>query len=133
MNRHLHAASVRVNSETSPRCRGPLMKALEGLTTLVWLTVIVASPSRASTPGSDDASSSAYSGGWTNGSNGGTTFQAWSLTPTNSGSGQGFFVGSSTGNGGGDSGNDGDINVSSKAWGFYSNNGVTTEAIRKFK
>lgn len=87
----------------------------------------------ASTPGSDDASSSGYSSGWTNGSTGGSPFDIWTLNPTNNGAGQGFFIGNSAGNGGGDPGSDGDINVSSKAWGLYSNNGNTTDAVRKFK
>ncbi len=99
----------------------------------VCLAIIGVLPatSRASTPGSDNASTNAYSGGWTNGSNGGTAFQPWSLNPTNTGGGQGYYIGSSTANGGGNSGND--INTTnSKAWGFYSNNGNVTAAERQF-
>jgi hypothetical protein len=78
----------------------------------------------------DDASDPAYSGGWTNGSNGGYGFDAWIMGID--GTSAGFFIGDSTLNGDGvDDGNlhgvsaDGDINSgvsSSVAWGLFAYN-----------
>jgi hypothetical protein len=78
----------------------------------------------------DDASDSVYSGGWTNGSNGGYGFGPWSLTTF--GSAAGHFIGSSTNNGNSlDDGNmngtanDNDIDTGSAlpaAWGMFADN-----------
>jgi hypothetical protein len=83
---------------------------------------------------SDTASDPAYSSGWTNGSNGGSGFGAWQLSPTtNSGTG-GFFIGDSTQNGGGGSGASGSslgINTpNADAFGIYANSGTTSNAYR---
>lgn len=87
----------------------------------------------------DDASDTAYSGGWTNGSNGGSGFAAWLFGFTSPGnpSVNGNFIGSSTGNGdGADNGTigglpaDGDINSAGAAWGLYANSTNNVEAIR---
>ena len=53
------------------------------------------------TQAADNAADPAYSGGWTNGSNGGTGFNPWTLTATSpSVDTNGFFTGSSTNNAG---------------------------------
>ena len=75
-------------------------------------------------PASDSANDSAYSGGWATGSNGGSGFGAWdlgtSITASNShpADHNGFFIGSSTSNGVAPSG---DIDTSGKSWGMYAN------------
>jgi hypothetical protein len=78
----------------------------------------------ASNLASDDASN--YSGGWTNGSNGGTGFGIWSFG--NSGV-AGQFTGNSTGNAGGASGG---INTSGTAWGMFANSGGLASVVRPF-
>jgi len=87
----------------------------------VWL--------RAADPAYDSAA--AYSA-WTDGSNNGFGFGAWSLSPSTNTSNAGFFIGSSTGNGDGDSNGDGDINTSGKAFGLYANSGQVASAVRSF-
>ncbi len=105
------------------------------------IALSVAAVSHAANLASDDAADVAYSGGWTNGSNGGSGFGAWVLSPTTPGPNSGHFIGSSTANGdGADDGNvgglptDGDINSSlgPVAWGMYANSGNTASAIRPF-
>jgi hypothetical protein len=84
---------------------------------------------------SDDASDPAYSGGWTNGSNGGSGFGPWQLTTI--GFIAGHFIGNSIQNAdGSDNGNingtasDSDINtgtIAPVAWGMFAIiNGNTT-------
>jgi hypothetical protein len=79
----------------------------------------------------DNAADPAYSGGWTNGSNGGTGFNPWILT----GSGvlgshtNGYFIGSSTNNA---SGAAPSIDVDGKSWGIYANSNNFTAAYRGF-
>jgi hypothetical protein len=80
---------------------------------------------------SDDASVPAFSGGWTNGSNGGTRFGAWQLSTF--GTTAGHFIGNSTNNAdGADDGinngtaGDSDINtgaIAPVAWGMYADTG----------
>jgi hypothetical protein len=86
----------------------------------------------------DDASNSAYAPGFANGSNGGTGFAAWQLTPASSGGAAGFFLGDSNNNG---CFNDGlgtcppcgpGINVFGTAFGLYANSGGTARALRVF-
>jgi hypothetical protein len=89
----------------------------------------LASATWAANLASDDASDPAYSGGWTNGSNGGTGFGAWQLLTV--GTMSGHFIGDSTKNAdGADDGNvngkakDNDINTFTGsgqpvAWGMY--------------
>jgi hypothetical protein len=86
----------------------------------------------------DDASNSAYASGFANGSNAGTGFNAWQLTPAVSGDTAGFFIGDSTANG---CYNDGvgicppcgpGINVFGTAFGIYANSGATADAKRQF-
>jgi len=77
----------------------------------------------------DKASNSPYEPGntWINGQNGGSGFGAWILSPaTNTGT-AGFFMGSSSGNAGGSSGN---IDTAGVSWGMYANSGQTASAIR---
>jgi phosphatidylinositol-3-phosphatase len=79
----------------------------------------------------DNADDPAYSGGWTNGSNGGTGFSPWTLT----GSGvlgsntNGYFIGSSTNNAFDASPG---IDVGGKSWGIYANDTNFTAAYRGF-
>ncbi len=75
----------------------------------------------------DAASDAVYDPSWDSGDNGGTGFGSWSL---NINGNAGHFVGSSTGNGNGDTNADGDINSSGKAWGMYANSGGLSEAFR---
>jgi hypothetical protein len=94
------------------------------------LFVAAASIGQAANTGFDNASNSPYEPGntWTNGQNGGTGFGAWSLTATSGDGGQnGFFMGSSSANAGGSSGN---IDTAGVSWGMYANSGQTASAIR---
>ena len=89
------------------------------------------SEARAALLASDTTSDPAYSGGWSSGSNGGFGFGAWQLV---SGSTSGFFIGDSTNNGGGGSGNPGSsggINTTGAvSWGEYAYNGGEADAYR---
>ncbi len=68
---------------------------------------------------SDNAADAAYSDGWQTGDNGGTGFGAWTLTTVDTNPDRnGFFIGSSAGNGLAPSGN---IDTSGKSWGLYAN------------
>jgi hypothetical protein len=80
----------------------------------------------------DVASDAAYNSGWTNESNGGTGFGAWTQSGSTNGSNGGYFPGSSTGNGDGDSDADGDIDTSGEALNIYANGGQTVSATRTF-
>jgi subtilase family serine protease len=74
----------------------------------------------------DDTSQSAYAGGWFYGDNGGFGFSPWIFTGLNpiNNSGNGFYIGSSTNNGGGSGPG---IDVNGKSWGIYGyNNGYAT-------
>ena len=78
----------------------------------------------------DNAAQPAYSGGWTNGSNGGTGFGPWTLTTTYTGvSTNGVFLGSSTNNAFGTSPG---IDVGGQSWGIYANSGGAVAAYRGF-
>ncbi len=92
---------------------------------------------RAALVASDNAGNSTYSSVWSNGSNGGTGFGAWSLTTT--GSSAGFFIGSSTVNDNSNllpTGDAADINTpdnsSGSAWGMYANSSSLATATRDF-
>jgi hypothetical protein len=81
-------------------------------------------------PAQDIAGFSAYNGGWTNGSNGGWGFAAWTLRATGviGSSSNGFFIGSSKGNAFGTSpGFD-----TGPSWGIYASGGNTGVAYRAF-
>jgi hypothetical protein len=96
---------------------------------LIWASAPAA---RASSPASDNACSSAYSGGGNyNGLNGGAGFGPWQVIPSGNGGNSGAFIGNSGANGGG--GGPG-INCSpgTKAWGLYANNGAQATALRPF-
>ncbi|MGA2603464.1 MAG: hypothetical protein ABSG14_04480 [Verrucomicrobiia bacterium] len=78
----------------------------------------------------DNTAQPAYSGGWTNGSNGGTGFGPWTLTTTIANiNSNGFFIGSSTNNALGTSPG---IDVSGNSWGVYANSGAAAAAYRSF-
>lgn len=78
----------------------------------------------------DDAANAAYAGNtWVTGQNGGYGFGPWAFTPAPNTAQGGFFIGNSSLNAGGASGN---INTSGVAWGMYHSNGPTAEAIRSF-
>ena len=100
-------------------------------TFLVWLSSLaVVSVSFAAGPASDDASQSVYDDGLQAGDNGGSGFGAWQISTVAPG---GAFVGSSTGNGDGDAGSNGDINTAGRAWGLYGNSpGGLVRATRTF-
>ncbi|MEL7249688.1 MAG: hypothetical protein AAFO03_14770, partial [Bacteroidota bacterium] len=73
-----------------------------------------------------------YDDGWQDGDNAGVGYAPWELNPNVNTNESGFFIGSSTDNGDGDSNMDNDIDVVGRAWGLYANNGATAEAIRAF-
>jgi len=79
----------------------------------------------------DTASDAAYNSGFSNGSNGGSGFGAWQINNTSANSSQdGEFIGDSSQNGSGTSGN---INTTgNKSWGMYANSGNTASAVRPF-
>jgi hypothetical protein len=74
---------------------------------------------------SDNASSSAYNDGWQTGDNGGTGFNAWTISQSGPGFGGGFR---STNNGAVNIGTGGN----NAAWGVFGNNGGTGSAVRPF-
>jgi hypothetical protein len=101
---------------------------------LVLLTAITCVPRlQAATFASDTAANSAYDDGWQTGDNGGIGWGGgWELFP-----GGGHFVASSTTNGIGDPGLDGDIDTQGRSWGMLtglptSNNHSANYAIRPF-
>ncbi|MCW5937523.1 MAG: PEP-CTERM sorting domain-containing protein [Fimbriimonadaceae bacterium] len=78
----------------------------------------------------DNATSGAYGGGWTNGTNGGFGFGPWVLTNTiNDPNKGGHFRASSNGNGA--NGGPG-IDIFGHAWGMYANSGNVAKAERAF-
>ncbi len=83
----------------------------------------------AANTGFDKASNSPYEPGntWTNGQNGGSGFGPWQLSPIANTGSAGFFMGSSSGNAGGSSGN---IDTAGVSWGMYANSGQTASAVR---
>ena len=87
----------------------------------------------ASNIATDEADNSPYTTGpsWSSGQNGGSGFGAWTLDGPgdNNGAHGGFFIGDSSNNAGGSSGN---INTSGVSWGMYANNSQVVDAIRPF-
>lgn len=67
------------------------MAMIERVTLALAVLITVGTAANAALIANDDASQSAYSGGWTNGSNGGTGFGAWAQTNFNDGGAAGFF------------------------------------------
>lgn len=82
---------------------------------------------QAANTGFDDASNAPYNDGWQTGDNGGTGYGAWTLNSTGNSSQAGFFMGSSSANAGGSSGN---IDTAGRSWGMYANTGQLAEAFR---
>jgi hypothetical protein len=83
-----------------------------------------------STQAFDNAAQSAYSGGWTNSSNGGFGFGPWTLDGSSASiNSNGFFIGSSVSNAAGASPG---IDTSNVSWGMYANGGNTSVAYRVF-
>jgi len=85
---------------------------------------------QASNLASDEADNSPYGGahGWQTLDNGGSGFGAWVFTnPGAGGPTGGFFIGSSSLNAGGSSGN---IDTAGVSWGMYANSGLTSAAVR---
>ena len=72
----------------------------------------------------DNGTNSAYSGGWTNGTNGGTGFSAWSLS--SGGANAGHFIGNPGNNGMGTSG------IGTTAFGLYGHGGHYAYSERNF-
>jgi PKD repeat protein len=79
----------------------------------------------------DSAADPAYSGGWTNGSNGGIGFGPWMLTASGviGSSSNGYFIGTSTNNA---FGTGPGIDVDGKSWGIYANDNNFTAGYRAF-
>jgi glycosidase len=77
---------------------------------------------------SDTAGSTLYNTGWHNGAKGGSGLGVWVLST--SGVNAGHFIGSSTGNGDGDSNADGDIDTAGRSWGLWAQTGTTASAVR---
>jgi len=90
--------------------------------------------SYAANPAIDSAADSAYLGGGNfNGLNGGTNFGPWQLSPTAFTPSNGWYIGSSTTNGGGSAGIDTiATNGLRTSWGGYANSGATSTAVRAF-
>ena len=88
----------------------------------------------AASPATDNASDPAYANGWTSGSSGGSGCGGgWQLSQPFNTPNEGFIIGTSTSNDGGDPGQDGDIDSSgSKAWGIYAHSGNLASAVRPF-
>lgn len=107
------------------------MRQAVGLLAMVAALAVVRTAA-AAVVASDNASNSAYNGGWANGSNGGTGFGPWALSPQPNSNNGGFFIGSSANNGDGGANvpPPTDIDVLNKAWGLYANTGTTSEAVR---
>ena len=89
---------------------------------------------RAAVLGADDAAAAAYNTGWTSGTNGGSGFGPWILSPAQNTNTSGFFVGTSAnnGDGGGNALPPSDIDVTGESWGIYANSGQTATALRPF-
>jgi hypothetical protein len=83
----------------------------------------------AAAPASDQASNSPYVPGntWVNAQNGGSGFVGWVLT---SGTSSGFFISTSSGNGG--TPPSGNIDTAGVSWGMFASNGDTASAVRQF-
>ena len=69
---------------------------------------------------SDNAGNSAYSDGWGNGDNGGTGFNAWSLTTSGTAGQAGFYTGNPSSISG----------MSNPSWGMFGNSGAAANADR---
>jgi hypothetical protein len=65
--------------------------------------------------------------GWVSGDNGGTGFSAWTFLDGVNSTQAGFFMGSSSANAGGSSGN---IDTAGRSWGMFANSGALADAIR---
>ena len=104
------------------------------LLTVGAVVLIVPRTLSAAVLAADDAARAAYNGGWTSGTNGGSGFGPWALTPGQNSNNSGFFVGTSAnnGDGGGNAPPPGDVDVAGEAWGMYANSGQTATAVRPF-
>lgn len=89
--------------------------------------ILCAGLAQASILGFDAASNSVYNAGWTNGTDGGYGFGAWTL---NAAANAGYFVGSSTENGTPPSGG---IDTTGESWGLYANSGSSAHGYRQFE
>lgn len=98
---------------------------------LGMVSCCLAASLQAANTGFDNASNSPYEPGntWTTGQNGGSGFGAWILNGPGDAnpSHGGFFMGSSSGNAGGVSGN---IDTAGVSWGMFANSGQLVEAFR---
>lgn len=108
------------------------MKVLPSLSAclVAFGTLVFANAGFASTPGTDNASATAYNDGWQTGDNGSITgagFTSWNL---NSNGTAGFFVGNSTTLNPGNTG--ANINSGGSALGMYGASGANANAYRNF-
>lgn len=103
------------------------------LLVVVGLLISLVLSSRASSAvvASDTADNAAYNDGWQSGDNGGTGFNAWSLSAP---SGNSAFLFTSTANGNGDGNSDGDIDGTiNRSWGLFGDStSAAAEAVRSF-
>ncbi|MCS7049213.1 MAG: PEP-CTERM sorting domain-containing protein [Verrucomicrobiae bacterium] len=95
----------------------------------VALAAALSNTAQAAALASDVASDIAYDDGWATGDNGGTGFGPWTLNTFGSGGVAGHFIGNSSNNAGGSSGN---INTAGESFGLFAEPGMVSEAIRPF-
>jgi hypothetical protein len=86
----------------------------------------------ADTVAQDDACNSPYGTGNFNGQNGGTNFNAWSVSPTANTSTNGAFAGDSNGNGSISGTGPGINRACGNAWALYASGGNLSDATRTF-
>jgi len=99
------------------------VKGLQRLAALLVFFASLFSPQRAAaqfTFASDNTGNSAYSDGWQNGDNGGSGFNAWSLTTSGTAGQAGFFTGNPSSISG----------MSNPSWGMFGNTGAAANADR---
>jgi len=108
---------------------------------LAALLLSTATAAWAASPAADNASDPVYDTDdpglgtdWDDGDNGGTGFAPWSFSASGT---AGYFVGTSTFNGDGDTNLDGDIDTSPPAdpgesWGMFASDGGSADAFRSF-
>ena len=128
----LKASSIgRVNSE--PPITSMKASFFQKLALGLMFSACTVSSSYAALLASDNASDPAYNSGFTNGTNGGSGFGAWQFANTTGTTNTAFageFIGDSSTNGSGTSGN---INsAGNKSWGLYSNTNNLADATRPF-
>src|SRR4051794_22453366 len=100
---------------------------------LAIAAIAVALPKTASaiTLASDSSEDAAYNSVWSDNSDGGFGYGAWSLHPSTNTVNNGFFTASATNNDGGGT-SSGNINVGGDSFGIYGNSNSPAAAYRSF-